>query len=211
MDCTGRQRSQLVTLLGLPGTGKTTVAGALSRLLPHAVVLPEPSLPTLVHEAADLRSPYERPSDNLNRALGFALAEFELALGWPRPRHGLTIRDRGVEDQLYVIDRLCDRQLLPPSARDLLRDARLLWADLPLLLTADLDTRRTRLTHRRDDRWASHAIRAYERTLGAGYNEWMRERVGPVAEVSTSALTPSQVAERVQQRLETAGCKTARP
>lgn len=193
------QGHHVLAILGLPGTGKTTVVRTLASLLPQATVIPEPQLPRAVHEQRGLAVAFDRPADNLAAALGFALTEFSLALGLKNSETELIIRDRGLEDQVYVVDELVERTLLAASSRRLLEDPRLLRADATILLTAEKSTRTFRMRSRPDDGWASAAIGSYERTFAAGYDTWVREKTNLLAEIDTTVATPAEVADEILQ------------
>lgn len=193
--------SPVITLTGLPGVGKTTVASLLAeRLGPSSVVLSEHGSP-LVTEVNDwvLDTSNERSHLSLTTSLAYVLYEYELALTVRPCSTTVIVRDRGLEDTRLVIRRATESGAAPRVLGDTLTDAALLHADFLIILEADAPTRRSRTRSRSADDLAFHAAMTFDaefaETFGRDISLGSRARVVCV----DAGGEPTAVADRVHE------------
>lgn len=189
----------VVTLAGLPGVGKTAAALAVLRHRPAGAVLASEHS-TLAHDViAHSRGLASR--SRLSPALAYVLAEYALALDQAEAPTTILMRDRGLEDTLYVVETLVEQGELPASVLDQLRHPRLLSADLLVLLTADENTRAQRLSARGRDQEAAAESRRWERDFMGNYHDWLRSRPLALFEIDTSDMSREEVSAEIVARL----------
>lgn len=191
-------RPRVVTLAGLPGVGKTAALAVLRQRHSGVEIASEHS--TLAHDVI-ARSSSLQPASRLSPALAYVVVEYALALEQAWEPATTLVRDRGLEDTLYVVESLVKQGELPASVLDQLRHPRLLSADLLVLLTADEDIRAQRLFTRGGDQRAAAESRRWEREFGEGYHDWLRNRHLTLVEIDTGRISPDEVCSVIRSVL----------
>jgi thymidylate kinase len=200
-----RRDRYIVTMCGLPGTGKSTALRELGSLM-NVRQLSEHTRSTAIdaiHWSLDEQLPEQ--AERAFTTIAFVLEEYRIALeaavrGW----RGIIVRDRGLEDTRYVADTLGERHLLPLSVSAELANPALLHADLSILLVCDETVRRDRIAARHRDRVAQQASRRWEDEFGAGYVGWVLENARLVHTVDTTQVSAAKVARDIRLIIETA-------